>query len=141
MNKKWNPLSIIKQLRKLPEEAFTRMRNFQGEVGCGNCCADCSQLALPSLWSIYPEDLDKITDLVKTVSSEIASRRNISNAIACDRETRSDTIFPYFDNDLGSSLLLPKLLDNIHKSLVENQNLPQLVGRDIISNCKKCTRI
>src|SRR3989339_1680305 len=90
-----NP-SLTEQLRLLPEEAFTRMRILQPEIGCGNVCADCSQLANPSIWSLTTEGLNHLMTSIATVADESGIK------LGSERSRHPDTIFPYLDNDIGS---------------------------------------
>lgn len=104
-----NP-SLTEQLRLLPEEAFTRMRILQPEIGCGNVCADCSQLANPSIWSLTTEGLNHLMTSIATVADESAIK------LGYKRERHPDTIFPYLDNDIGSYPFLSEFLQRLSQN-------------------------
>src|SRR3989339_771798 len=103
--------NLVEQLKLLPTEAFTRMRILQPEIGCGNVCADCSQLASPSIWSLTNNGLGHLMTSIATVADESGIK------LGSERSRHPDTIFPYLDNDIGSYPFFLELLQSFSKSL------------------------
>ncbi|MFD0446008.1 hypothetical protein ACFQ10_32210 [Streptomyces indonesiensis] len=87
---------LLEQLRRMPDDAFTRLQYLAPQVGCFNGCAMCSQGAGRDIWSLTQEGLTGLF----TALAGVAAERSL--AIASGRIHRPGVVFPYLDNDIGS---------------------------------------
>lgn len=65
---------LAQELRKLPTDAFSKLRHLQPEVGCFNRCSFCSQSAGTRIWSLNLAGLKNVFSALKTVALEKAQQ-------------------------------------------------------------------
>ncbi len=105
---------ILTQLRKLPDEAFTRLQYLQPQVGCFNRCEFCSQHAGVDVWQFTRRGL---TDFLVAFACAVKERGHLRGRVAGDRSHRPYVLFPYIDNDVGSYSHLDRYVDLVHQLL------------------------
>ena len=104
---------IIKELQKMPDEFFAKLRHFQPQVGCINCCSICSKKAGSniSFWNV-----DRIKNVV--ASLKYCSPHKTNPRIVWDRNShRNGVIFSYLDNDVGNYYYLYEFINLCYKEL------------------------
>ncbi|MEV6332225.1 hypothetical protein [Streptomyces sp. NPDC051909] len=90
-------MSLLAQLRTLPDEALTRLQYLAPATGCFNRCGFCSQVAGRDVWQFTRPGLYALMDGMATVADERGLR------VARGRDAhRPGTVFPYLDNDIMS---------------------------------------
>ena len=65
-------LRLILELRKLPVDAFSKLRHLQPQIGCFNRCSFCSQSAGTTIWYLNERGLKNLFSALKTVGLEKA---------------------------------------------------------------------
>ncbi|MGW6569257.1 hypothetical protein [Streptomyces sp. NPDC054975] len=90
-------MTLLEQLRTLPDEALTRLQYLAPATGCFNRCGFCSQVAGRDVWQLTRPGLYALMDGMATVADERGLR------VARGRDAhRPGTVFPYLDNDIMS---------------------------------------
>ena len=115
---------LVTQMRRMPDGAFTRVQNVQGEVGCAHGCAFCSQGAGGDITQFTARDVRNLIAATKVVATEVADRNGQREKaekyglLGFDREEhKPGVIFPYFDNDPFSYLHFDELVGGLHEDL------------------------
>lgn len=72
-------LKLIIELRKLPIDAFSKLRHLQPQIGCFNRCSFCSQSAGTTIWYLNEKGLKNLFSALKTVGLEKAQQFILSN--------------------------------------------------------------
>lgn len=67
-------LKLILELRKLPVDAFSKLRHLQPQIGCFNRCSFCSQSAGSTIWYLNERGLKNLFSALKTVGLEKAQQ-------------------------------------------------------------------
>lgn len=121
---------LAHELRKLPTDAFSKLRHLQPEVGCFNRCSFCSQSAGTRIWSLNLAGLKNVFSALKTVALEKAQKFQTTdgtyyvdsqNSLTLNQHFhpqfempkygllgyarlshRPGVIFPYLDNDIST---------------------------------------
>ena len=107
--------TIIEEFQKLPEEFFAKLRHFQPQIGCLNCCKICSKFA-NSRVSYWNEN--RIRNVVAALKFTCMDFRSKKPYIVWDRdEHRSGVIFSYLDNDIGNYYYLDKFIKIVYDEL------------------------
>lgn len=107
------PSSLVEQLQRLPDEAFTDLQYFQAQVGCPNICAMCSQGASKTITAMTRKGLGDLLNAMKA----IVDQRFSSGSPVLGRgreEHKPGVIFPYLDTDVGSDKNLFDLIERLH---------------------------
>lgn len=122
-------LKLIIELRKLPVDAFGKLRHLQPQIGCFNRCSFCSQSAGSTIWFLNERGLKNLFSALKTVGLEKAHQYVLPNgdkyiaseAVLNENQTlnfefklppsgllgygrtshRAGVIFCYLDNDIS----------------------------------------
>ncbi|MFE5030253.1 hypothetical protein ACFRAO_45020 [Streptomyces sp. NPDC056656] len=89
--------SLVDEIRRLPDEALSRLQYLAPATGCFNRCAFCSQAAGREVWQLTRPGLYALMEGMATVAGE----RGIRVARGRDAH-RPGTVFPYLDNDILS---------------------------------------
>ena len=94
-------LYLVRQLRQLPGEVFTRMQYVQPELGCFNRCMFCCQEAGRNTWRLTRRGLRNLIAALADVTADYRDARG--TALGAGRtQHRPGVLFPYLDNDIGS---------------------------------------
>lgn len=80
---------LVRELRKLPADAFANIRHFQTQVGCLNRCGFCSQGAGKTLWNMPRQALANLISALKTVCLEHA----VSRGLVIERPLNGNNVF------------------------------------------------
>lgn len=109
-------LHLVRQLRQLPVEVFTRMQYVQPELGCLNRCVFCCQEAGHNTWKLTQRGL---RNLIAALADVTADYRDASGAaLGAGRVLhRPGVVFPYLDNDIGSYPHLDEYLRLVYDEL------------------------
>ena len=110
---------LIQEFEKLPIEFFSRMRHFQPQIGCLNCCSICSKFASKNsdYWS--KEQLDNILYAMKEVASRYTDK---APYLVWDRnEHRPGVVFSYLDNDIGTYPHIDYYLKQVYETLCDGK--------------------
>lgn len=104
---------IIQELIKMPEDFFSKLRHFQPQVGCLNCCSICSKKASSNV-SFWNEN--RIKNVIAAI--KYSSPRKEKPLIVWDRNShRNGVIFSYLDNDVGNYYYLYEFIYYCYKEL------------------------
>ena len=104
---------LINELKNMPDEFFSKLRHFQPQVGCLNCCAICSKKAGSSVsfWNVK-----RIKNVIAAI--KYSSPRKEKPLIVWDRLShRNGVIFSYLDNDVGNYYYLYEFIYYCYKEL------------------------
>lgn len=107
---------IVEKLKEMPMQLFEKMRHFQPQVGCLNCCSICSKIAGTTM-AFWNER--RIRNVVAGIKAVVYIKyRNEKPYIVWNREEhRSGVIFSYLDNDIGNYYYLDKFIEIVYKEL------------------------
>lgn len=106
---------IAEKLEEMPKELFEKMRHFQPQVGCLNCCSICSKTASKSV-AFWNER--RIRNVIASIKAVCLRYREKKPYIVWNREEhRSGVIFSYLDNDIGNYYYLDKFIAIAYKEL------------------------
>lgn len=106
---------LIEELQKMPKEFFAKMRHFQPQVGCLNCCSICSKFAGSTVSYWNQNRIRNVIAAMLDVCKEYTSEKPM---IVWDREEhRSGVVFPYLDNDIGNYYYLYEYIVLAYKHL------------------------
>jgi hypothetical protein len=95
-------LGLVEELRKLPDETFSRLQYFQPQIGCFQHCAFCCQIAGREVWQLTRESLQNIVAALAMVGRERQTGAGTALLGAGRDQHRPGVLFPYLDNDIGS---------------------------------------
>ena len=106
---------IIEEFQKLPEEFFAKLRHFQPQMGCLNCCKICSKSACSKISYWNEKRIRNVVAALKLTSIKFRSKRPY---IVWDRnEHRSGVVFSYLDNDIVNYYYLDKFIKLVYEEL------------------------
>ena len=107
---------IAETLEEMPMQLFEKMRHFQPQVGCLNCCSICSKVAGTTM-AFWNER--RIRNVVAGIKAVVYTKyRKKQPYIVWNREEhRSGVIFSYLDNDIGNYYYLDKFIEIAYKEL------------------------
>lgn len=130
-------LELLKSLRELPPETFTRLRHLQPQSGCFNKCSFCSQGSVARVVEFSIDALRDIIAAIKAVAIEngirsgrfspdiLTSTGELSAAfsvqnnalISHSRDNRAAVIYCYLDNDPALYEHLDEYVDLVYQNL------------------------
>lgn len=93
---------------QMPEDFFSKLRHFQPQIGCLNCCSFCSKSSAPTIeyW-----DERRIRNVVSALKGATKKYRDSEPFIVWDRKQhRNEVIFSYSDNDIANYKFLDKFV-------------------------------
>lgn len=106
---------LFKEFNKLPIETFAKMRHFQPQIGCLNCCKICSKFAGSNMnyWS-----LKRLKNVIAAIKHVVMQYRHEKPYVAWDRsEHRVGVVFSYLDNDIGNYQFLNEYINLVYDEL------------------------
>ena len=106
---------LYEEFCDMPEDFFAKMRHFQPQVGCLNCCRICSKFANANVefW-----DESRIRNVISALKLASIKYRSEKPYIVYDRnEHRNGVIFSYLDNDVGNYFYLDKFIKLAYNEL------------------------
>lgn len=106
---------LIEEFSKFPVEFFSRMRHFQPQIGCLNCCSICSKFASKNSDYWGKEQIDNVVYALKEVASRY--RDNFPYLVWDRAEYRPGIVFSYLDNDIGTYPYLDYYLEKTYNIL------------------------
>ena len=101
-------IKIYNIFSQMPEDFFSKLRHFQPQIGCLNCCSFCSKCSSPIIeyWNER-----RIRNVIAAIKYGSKKYRNNEPLIVWDRkEHRNEVIFSYSDNDIGNYEYLDKFI-------------------------------
>ena len=99
----------------MPEDFFSKLRHFQPQIGCLNCCSFCSKCSVPVI-EYWNEE--RIRNVIAALKYSSKKYRETEPLIVYDRhEHRNQVIFSYSDNDIGNYKYLDKFIELSYKEL------------------------
>lgn len=128
---------LIEAFRELPTGFIENLRYLPTQTGCLNRCSYCAQNATGSLWQMSGQGLANLFSALKTVAIEVAygcrdgdgkpylsadnyvTEEGVFNKgfkmphkglIGYCRKVRPGSVYPYYDNDVGTYAHLDKYL-------------------------------
>lgn len=106
---------IYTEFCQMPIDFFSKLRHFQPQVGCLNCCSFCSKSSSPTIEYWFERRIRNVVSALKYSSKKY---RNNEPLIVWDRKThRNEVIFSYSDNDVGNYLYLDKFIKLAYEEL------------------------
>ena len=108
-------LNIYNVFCQMSEDFFAKLRHFQPQIGCLNCCSFCSKSSSPTIeyW-----DEKRIRNVIAALKYSSKKYRNNEPLIVWDRKThRNEVIFSYSDNDVGNYKYLDKFIKLSYEEL------------------------
>jgi len=113
---------IASQLAELPAEAFSRVQNFQPEVGCAHGCSFCAQGAGGEVVSLTKHDVRNLVAATAVAARVVAQqyehpeRVEKHGLLGYDRiGHKPGVIFPYFDNEPLAYPHLDEVVKGLHE--------------------------
>lgn len=100
---------------QMPVEFFSKLRHFQPQIGCLNCCSFCSKSSSPIIeyW-----DEKRVRNVISALKYGSKKFRNNEPLIVWDRKQhRNEVIFSYSDNDIGNYKCLDKFIKLSYEEL------------------------
>lgn len=106
---------LYEEFCDMPEDFFAKMRHFQPQVGCLNCCRICSKFANANV-EFWNES--RIRNVISALKLASIKYRLEKPYIVYDRkEHRNGVIFSYLDNDVGNYFYLDKFIKLAYNEL------------------------